>query len=303
MFFQTKLFFILSRTSKTLYNIKPARTLIHTHTGFDKKTAKGTWLTIALKSFGPRMRPMNLSALSQADPHRFNADRKPHHVVSLTFKEDVNDPTPLDALGETSQPEGQPHCLRWGTRSGLARGNERLLCEAHKDKPSPPFPGFSFQAIAKADLWTSLYKCRQGARGPEWPSDYWGGGAGTMLRKFSQVCFTLVKAQPRHHKLWIVITTCPFRHCCGIRSKTFSNFTVVFLQDKLREFLLKLWNVLNAHSVTVPGAWTARTTKDSPCQPASWLVSVAATKLASYNKMTLFACIHPADITLQLKGW
>ena len=66
---------------------------------------------------------------------------------------------------------------------------------------TPPFPGFSFQAIAKADLWISLYKCRQGARGPEWPSDYWGGGAGTMHRKFSQVCFTLVKAQPRHHKL------------------------------------------------------------------------------------------------------
>ena len=102
------------------------------------------------------MQPMDPSAPPQANPHRFNAERKPHQVVSLSFKENVNDPTPLEALEETSQPENLPNCLRWGTRDGLARGNQRLLCEVSKDKPTLPFPGFSFQAIAKADLWHSL---------------------------------------------------------------------------------------------------------------------------------------------------
>lgn len=36
------------------------------------------------------------------------------------------------------------------------QGNVWLLNEMCKDKPALPFPGFSFQAIAKADLWDSL---------------------------------------------------------------------------------------------------------------------------------------------------
>ena len=75
-------------------------------------------------------------------------ERKPHQVVSLSFKEAINDPTPLEALEETSQPESMPNCLQWGTRNALALGNQRLLCEVADPKPSLPFPGFSFQAIA-----------------------------------------------------------------------------------------------------------------------------------------------------------
>lgn len=78
-------------------------------------------MTVALKSFDPRVRPMNLSALSKADPNRFNADRKSHHLVSLTFKEGINDPMPLDALGEAPVPScketnASPAECTWGAQ-------------------------------------------------------------------------------------------------------------------------------------------------------------------------------------------
>ena len=58
------------------------------------------------------------------------------------------------------------------------QGNVWLLNEMCKDKPSLPFPGFSFQAIAKADLWDPA--CRGGAQCAERPSHPRGGEAGTI---------------------------------------------------------------------------------------------------------------------------
>ena len=66
-----------------------------------------------IECWAKALKSLNLSALSKADPNRFNADRRSHHLVSLTFQDHINDSSPLHALAETSA----PHCLRWGTRS------------------------------------------------------------------------------------------------------------------------------------------------------------------------------------------
>lgn len=78
-----------------------------------KKISLTKWMQMErIECWTKALKLLNLSALSKADPNRFNADRRSHHSVSLTFQDHINDPTPLHALAETSALEAQPHCLR-----------------------------------------------------------------------------------------------------------------------------------------------------------------------------------------------
>ena len=119
----------------------PVLRISRTNLLLSKKISLTKWMQMErIECWTKALKSLNLSALSKADPNCFNADRRSHHLVSLTFQDHINDSTPLHALAETSAPD----CLRWGTRSSLIQGNMPVLNEMSKDKPSLPFPGVGF---------------------------------------------------------------------------------------------------------------------------------------------------------------
>ena len=79
-------------------------------------------MTVALKSFDPRVRPMNLLSALSKDPNRFNAD-------NICFPDIQGGHQRSNALGRAGRdlhPGGAPHCLRWGALSAFMQGNERI---------------------------------------------------------------------------------------------------------------------------------------------------------------------------------